>query len=114
MRADIPFWFYKLKGTAAQFLLRDTGFDLESLGIAPADLQQRGPGIVLDEARDNGDTGHEQQAVDPKIRMAVAVWMDVVDYRSMGGGDAGKRQDGGGGNDYLSHEFNTPLGRFVG
>jgi hypothetical protein len=29
--ADVPFWFFKVKGPAVQLALRGTGFDLESL-----------------------------------------------------------------------------------
>lgn len=53
--ADVPFWFVKLKGPALQFVLRETGFDLKSLGITPRDLERRGPGLILDESTPNGD-----------------------------------------------------------
>ena len=36
-RMDIPFWFYRMKGPALGFVLRDTGFDLGDLGIKPKD-----------------------------------------------------------------------------
>jgi hypothetical protein len=54
-RMDIPFWFYRMKGPALEFVLTDTGFDLGDLGIKPRDLQDHGPGLVLDEEQaDNG------------------------------------------------------------
>ncbi len=52
---DIPFWFFKLKAPAAQYLVRDTGFDLQTLGVTAADLEQQGPGLVLDELAAAGD-----------------------------------------------------------
>jgi len=52
---DVPFWFFRLKAPAAQYLVRDTGFDLAELGLTAADLAARGPGLVLDEQRDSGD-----------------------------------------------------------
>jgi hypothetical protein len=55
VRADLPFWFVRVKGTAAQFLLRDTGLDLGSLGISPAELEHYGPCLILDQTRANGD-----------------------------------------------------------
>jgi hypothetical protein len=53
--ADVPFWFFRLKAPAAQYLVRDTGFDLAELGLTAADLAEHGPGLVLDEQRDSGD-----------------------------------------------------------
>jgi hypothetical protein len=55
VRVDVPFWFVKLKGPAAQFALRDTGFDLGRLGMTASDLEKQGPSLVLDESRGNGD-----------------------------------------------------------
>jgi hypothetical protein len=52
---EIPFWFVRLKGPAIRIPLRDTGFDLDRLGISPAELQRYGPGLVLDERRLSGD-----------------------------------------------------------
>ena len=54
-RVDIPFWFYRMKGPALEFVLSDTGFDLGDLGVKPKDLQHHGPGLVLDE--EQGDDG---------------------------------------------------------
>ena len=53
-RMDIPFWFYRMKGPALEFVLRDTGFDLGDLGLKPKELQRRGPGLVLDEEQQDG------------------------------------------------------------
>jgi hypothetical protein len=53
--AQVPFWFLKLKGPAAQYALRDTGLDLERFQITPAELARHGPSVVLDSSRDNGD-----------------------------------------------------------
>jgi hypothetical protein len=53
--AEMPFWFVRLKGPAARFALRGTGFDLDRVGLAPAELERYGPGLVLDERRANGD-----------------------------------------------------------
>jgi hypothetical protein len=53
--AEVPFWFLKLKGPAAQLALRDTGFDLERLRITPTELARHGPSVVIDSPRDNGD-----------------------------------------------------------
>ncbi len=53
-RMDIPFWFYRMKGPALGFVLRDTGFDLGDLGIQPRDLLRHGPGLVLNEEQQDG------------------------------------------------------------
>jgi hypothetical protein len=53
--AEVPFWFLRLKGPAAQLALRDTGLDLERYRITPADLARHGPAVVIDSSRDNGD-----------------------------------------------------------
>jgi len=55
VEADVPFWFFRMKGPAVQLALHDTSFDLESLGLTSADLERAGPGIIVDEIRDNGD-----------------------------------------------------------
>jgi hypothetical protein len=54
VRADVPFWFFTLKGPAARLALHDTGVDLERLGITPADLERYGPGIVGDQLSNSG------------------------------------------------------------
>lgn len=53
--ADVPFWFFKLKGPAAQYAIRGTGLDLERLGITAADLERHGPSVVIDHTRPSGD-----------------------------------------------------------
>jgi hypothetical protein len=55
VRADVPFWFFKIKGPAAQYALRGTGLDMDRLGVTPADLERCGVCLVLDETRTNGD-----------------------------------------------------------
>ncbi|MEO8500776.1 MAG: hypothetical protein ABI565_07660 [Vicinamibacteria bacterium] len=55
VKAEVPFWFLKLKGPAAQFALRDTGLDLERLHVTAEGLAREGPGLVLDQTRPNGD-----------------------------------------------------------
>ncbi|MEO5820584.1 MAG: hypothetical protein ABIT71_08760 [Vicinamibacteraceae bacterium] len=54
VRADAPLWFLKLKGPAARLALRDTGVDLERLGITPADLERYGPRTVIDHTGSRG------------------------------------------------------------
>jgi hypothetical protein len=54
VRADVPFWFLKLKGPAARLALRDTGVDLERLEITPADLERYGPRVVIDQSSSSG------------------------------------------------------------
>lgn len=51
----IPFWFVKLKGPALRLLLRGSDLDLGSLGVTAADLEEAGPGPVLDLTQRNGD-----------------------------------------------------------
>jgi hypothetical protein len=53
--ADVPFWFFKLKGPAAQYAVRGTGLDLKRLGITASDLERQGPAVVIDHVRSNGD-----------------------------------------------------------
>ena len=55
VRANVPFWFFKLKGPAIQLVLRGTEIDLKKLGVTATDLESHGPGLVLDEIRSNGD-----------------------------------------------------------
>jgi hypothetical protein len=55
VRAEVPFWFFKLKGPAVQFALRGTNVDLKELGLTPGDLERHGPGLVLDESPPGGD-----------------------------------------------------------
>jgi hypothetical protein len=51
VRADVPIWFIRIKGPAAALALRDTGFDLDVLGLTAADLARSGAGLVIDESR---------------------------------------------------------------
>ena len=53
--ADVPFWFFRIKGPAARYALRDTGFDLDRLGLTPDDLERHGPSVVIDHGKPNGD-----------------------------------------------------------
>jgi hypothetical protein len=55
VRADLPFWFVKMKGWAAGYLLRDTGLDFDRLGVSPGELEPYGACLLLDETRANGD-----------------------------------------------------------
>jgi hypothetical protein len=55
VHADAPFWFLKMKGPAVQYSLRDTGLDLERLGVTPTELQRYGVCVVFDETRTDGD-----------------------------------------------------------
>jgi hypothetical protein len=55
LRADVPLWFFKVKGPGVHYALRGTGFDLEALGLTASDLERSGIGVVLDEMRANGD-----------------------------------------------------------
>jgi hypothetical protein len=55
VRADVPFWLLKLKGPAIQYSLRETGLNLERLGVSPADLERYGACLLIDERRANGD-----------------------------------------------------------
>ena len=49
--ADVPIWFMRIKGPAAALALRDTGFDLDVLGLTAVDLERSGAGLVIDESR---------------------------------------------------------------
>jgi hypothetical protein len=53
--AETPFWFFRIKGPAAKYALRDTGLDLERLGVTPDELQRYGPVVLLDQKQANGD-----------------------------------------------------------
>lgn len=53
--ADVPMWFFRMKGPPTQFLVRGTGLDLERLQITAADLERFDPSVVIDHARANGD-----------------------------------------------------------
>ena len=49
--ADVPIWLIRIKGPAAAFALRGTGFDIEALGLTASDLERAGACLVLDESR---------------------------------------------------------------
>lgn len=51
---DSPFWFVKLKGPAATYVLEGTGMDLERLGVTPAMLEQFGPAVIVDHTSRDG------------------------------------------------------------
>ena len=48
IHADVPLWFFKVKGPAVDYALRGTGFDLASLGLTAGDLEHAGTGLVVD------------------------------------------------------------------
>lgn len=48
LSTDLPFWFLKMKGPVVQYALRDTGFDLDRLGVTAAELSEFGPATVID------------------------------------------------------------------
>jgi hypothetical protein len=51
---DSPFWFVKLKGPAATYVLEGTGMDLEQLGVTPAVLERFGPAVIVDHTSRDG------------------------------------------------------------
>lgn len=55
IQSDIPFWFFRLKGSAARFALRGSGFDMDRLGVTPRDIARQGAGVILDESFTGGD-----------------------------------------------------------
>lgn len=55
VQADVPLWFFKVKGPALRYAVRGTGLDLDSLNLTATDLENAGAGLVLDETRSNGD-----------------------------------------------------------
>jgi hypothetical protein len=55
VRADVPMWFFKVKGPALRYAVRDTGLDFDALNLTATDLENAGAGVVLDETRLNGD-----------------------------------------------------------
>jgi hypothetical protein len=54
-RAEVPFWFFKLKGPAVRLALRETDFDLDRLGLTPGELERLGPRLVFEETKPDGD-----------------------------------------------------------
>jgi hypothetical protein len=55
VRANVPLWFFKVKGPAMRYALRDTGFDIDALNLTATDLERAGARVILDETRSNGD-----------------------------------------------------------
>jgi hypothetical protein len=53
--AEVPFWFFRLKGDVIRLALEDSELDLKAHGATPKELARRGPGIVVDESRPSGD-----------------------------------------------------------
>jgi hypothetical protein len=55
VRADVPLWFFKVKGPALRYAVRDTSLDLDALNLTATDLENAGASVVLDETRESGD-----------------------------------------------------------
>ena len=55
VRADVPYWFFRLKGPFVNIALRETGFEMGRLGLSAGQLAEYGSGIVIDDLRRNGD-----------------------------------------------------------
>ena len=51
IRAEVPFWFLRMKGPASERLLRGAGIDLQEFGLAVDDLARYGPSLVFDGER---------------------------------------------------------------
>jgi hypothetical protein len=51
IRAEVAFWFLRMKGPAAQRALSGTGIDLEALGLTVDDLERYGPSLVFEGQR---------------------------------------------------------------
>jgi hypothetical protein len=54
IRADVPVWFVRLKGPAAQIALSQAGVDLARLQLTASDLQRYGPALLVDHVRRDG------------------------------------------------------------
>lgn len=50
-RAEVGFWFLRLKGPASERVLAGAGIDLHALGLTVDELQRYGPALVLDGER---------------------------------------------------------------
>jgi hypothetical protein len=55
VRADVPLWYFRVKGPALRYAVRGTDLDLDALNLTATDLDNAGASIVLDETRLNGD-----------------------------------------------------------
>lgn len=51
IRAEVPFWFLRMKGPASERLLRGAGIDLAEFGLTVDDLARYGPALVFDGVR---------------------------------------------------------------
>jgi len=55
VQVDVPVWFLRLKAPAIRFAMRETGVDLQELGLTVADIRRHGPRILVDERRPGED-----------------------------------------------------------
>jgi hypothetical protein len=55
IRAEVPFWFLRMKGPASEPVLRGAGIDLAEFGLTVDDLSRYGPALVFD-----GTRGHDR------------------------------------------------------
>lgn len=53
VRVDVPFWLLRLKSGPIQFSSYASSFDDRKVRLSVADIERRGPGIVLDIAERN-------------------------------------------------------------
>jgi hypothetical protein len=51
IRAEVPFWFLRMKGPASERILRGLGIDLAEFGLTVDDLSRYGPALVFDGTR---------------------------------------------------------------
>jgi hypothetical protein len=51
IRAEVPFWFLRMKGPASERMLRGAGIDLAEFGLTVDDLVRYGPSVVFDGTR---------------------------------------------------------------
>ena len=50
-RAEVGFWFLRMKGPASERVLSGAGIDLQALGLTVDELERYGPALVLDAQR---------------------------------------------------------------
>ena len=55
IRSEVPFWLFRMKASAAQMLVRDSAFDLNSLGLTPAELEREGPTVIFSSSSPDGN-----------------------------------------------------------
>jgi hypothetical protein len=55
VEVDIPIWLLRLKGPALHYLLRDTRLDPHAWGLNADDLEDFGPGVIVDHHRARGE-----------------------------------------------------------